>query len=96
MSGFLSPKYGSLLPYVPGEQLSDKKYIKLNTNESPFPPSKQAQKLAKQSVKKLMLYSDPECKSLVNEFAKYYGVKSSQLIFTNGSDEAIKRRFFPI
>lgn len=93
MSGFLSTKYGSLLPYVPGEQLSDKKYIKLNTNESPFPPSNKAQKLAKKSVKKLMLYSDPECKALVNEFAKYYGVKSSQLIFTNGSDEVLNFAF---
>ena len=93
MSVFLSPKYGGLLPYVPGEQLCDKKYIKLNTNESPFPPSKKAQKLAKQSVKRLMLYSDPECKALVSEFAKYYGVKPSQLIFTNGSDEVLNFAF---
>ena len=93
MSVFLSRKYAELSPYVPGEQLSDKKYIKLNTNESPFPPSKKAQKRIKQSAKKLMLYSDPECKALVSEFAKRYGVKKEQLIFTNGSDEVLNFAF---
>ena len=41
MSKFLDERYSSLAAYVPGEQPQYKKYIKLNTNESPYPPSKE-------------------------------------------------------
>ncbi|MCQ2447251.1 MAG: histidinol-phosphate transaminase, partial [Clostridia bacterium] len=65
MSQFFSGKYSALVPYVPGEQPKDQVYIKLNTNESPFPPSPAAIKRASFEAKKLMLYSDPECRDLV-------------------------------
>ena len=39
MSRYFSGKYAALTPYTPGEQPRDMRYIKLNTNESPYPPS---------------------------------------------------------
>ena len=62
MSRFFSSKYDELEPYVPGEQPKDMKYNKLNTNESPFPPSPLAVKGAEEEAKRLQLYPDPECR----------------------------------
>ena len=74
MSKFLSKKYDSLAPYTPGEQPKERTYIKLNTNESPFPPSKKAIELARAEAEKLMLYSDPESRDLVAKMAECFGV----------------------
>ena len=93
MSEFFSKKYLKLTPYVAGEQPQDKKYIKLNTNESPFPPSPFAQRLARESAGDSMLYPDPEYNSLVGVAAEKFGVKESEIIFTNGSDEALDYAF---
>ena len=93
MSNFLTEKYTKLAPYVPGEQPKDKKYIKLNTNESPFPPSPLAVKLANDEAKNLMLYSDPDSRDLIKEIALYYGVNTNQVIVTNGSDEVLNFAF---
>ena len=57
MSKFFSEKYDKLVAYVPGEQ-PKQKFIKLNTNENPFPPSPLAQRLARQEAGNLNLYSD--------------------------------------
>ena len=67
MSRFFSTKYQKLTPYTPGEQPKDQKYIKLNTNESPFPPSPKAQAMAKEAAENLQLYSDPTCAALVEK-----------------------------
>ena len=39
MSRFLNEQYQALEAYTPGEQPQDMRYIKLNTNESPYPPA---------------------------------------------------------
>ena len=93
MSRFFSEKYAALTPYVPGEQPQDRKYIKLNTNESPFPPSPRAQAYAKRESERLELYSDPECRELVKFASEYFDVRPGEILFTNGSDEILNFAF---
>ena len=93
MSRFLTEKIVKLEPYVPGEQPKERKYIKLNTNESPFPPSPMAIKLASEELERLMLYPDPDCVKLCGAIAEEYGVSSSNVILTNGSDEVLNFAF---
>ncbi|MBQ3016170.1 MAG: histidinol-phosphate transaminase [Clostridia bacterium] len=93
MSRFLNEKISGLEPYVPGEQPKERKYIKLNTNESPFPPSENAIKLAREEAERLMLYPDPECRELCLAVAEEYGVSPENVIMTNGSDEVLNFAF---
>ena len=93
MSRFLSEKYSSLTPYTPGEQPRERRYIKLNTNESPFPPSPMAQRLARQAAGDLQLYSDPTVKALTDIACEKFGVEGDEIIFTNGSDEILDFAF---
>lgn len=93
MSRFFSTKYKNLEPYTPGEQPRDMKYIKLNTNESPFPPSKKAVEYASREAEKYQLYSDPECTLLVERASKVFGVEKDEILFTNGSDEILNFAF---
>jgi len=93
MSKFFSSKLKELEAYVPGEQPQDKKYVKLNTNESPFPPSPYAERLARQAAGGLNLYCDPECRVLTSVAAERFGVKKENIIFTNGSDEVLNFAF---
>lgn len=93
MSRFFSEKHSALVPYVPGEQPKDMKYIKLNTNESPFPPSEKAVAMAAEAAKNLQLYSDPECTGLVKAMSELYGIDKEEVLFTNGSDEILNFAF---
>lgn len=93
MTEFFSSKYASLEPYVPGEQPKDKKFVKLNTNENPFPPSPLAVKMGKEAEEHLELYSDPDCLSIRRAAAPVFGVDEDEIIFTNGSDEALNFAF---
>lgn len=93
MSRFFSSKFDGLTPYTPGEQPKDMKYVKLNTNESPFPPSPLAQKYAKDAAENLQLYSDPECRDLVKAASEYFGVEKDEIVFVNGSDDILDFAF---
>lgn len=93
MSRYFSEKYDSLVPYVPGEQPKKTKYIKLNTNESPFPPSPLAVELAAKAAENFQLYSDPECRELVSIACDCFGVGKDEILFTNGSDEILNFAF---
>ena len=89
MSRFLTHTLDALEPYTPGEQPRDMQYIKLNTNESPFPPSEKAKTIAAEHKRELNLYSDPTCKLVVDKLAEIYGVSSDEVILGNGSDELL-------
>lgn len=94
MSRFLSEKYSALEAYVPGEQPRDQKYIKLNTNESPYPPSPGVLSVINaQAASDLRLYSDPECRVLKEKMAKRYGVAMENIYLANGSDDILNFAF---
>lgn len=93
MSTFFSEKYKALTPYTPGEQPKDMKYLKLNTNESPFAVSESVEKAVAKESQKLQLYSDPENINLRKKLAEVYGVNTDQIIVTNGSDEVLNFAF---
>lgn len=93
MSRFFSSKYKDLTPYTPGEQPKEQQYIKLNTNESPFPPSPRAQAEVALAAQGLQLYSDPTCKKATEALAKQLGVEFDEVLLTNGSDEILNFAF---
>lgn len=94
MSRFWTDKIASLDPYVPGEQPQDKKYIKLNTNESPYSPSPKAiEAMALEVSERLRLYPDPNCVTLKNALAKSYQLDANQVFVGNGSDEVLALAF---
>ncbi len=93
MSRFLKEKYKSLKEYTPGEQPKGREYVKLNTNESPFPPSPLAVSLAEEAARRLMLYPDPNVTDLTGLMADELGVSADGVIMTNGSDEVLNFAF---
>ncbi len=94
MSRFLINKLQSLAPYVPGEQPQDMQYVKLNTNESPFPPSPRVvDALSRAIISRLNLYPDPLCKTLCETIAAEYDVQAGNVFVGNGSDEVLAFAF---
>lgn len=94
MKEFWSSRIKDLVPYTPGEQPKNQKFIKLNTNENPYPPSPKAlEAIAANVDETLKLYSDPEGTLLRDAIAKVYGVKPTQVFVGNGSDEVLAFAF---
>ena len=94
MSIYLNERLQKIEAYTPGEQPQDKKYIKLNTNESPFPPSENVIKaINEQQIKDLRLYCDPECKKLRKAVADLYNVEENNVFLSNGSDDILNFAF---
>lgn len=93
MSRFLTPKHKDLVPYTPGEQPKVLNLIKLNTNESPYPPCEATVRAAEEEAKRLHLYPDPECRGLCEAFAARCGVDPEEVIAVNGSDEILNFAF---
>lgn len=94
MNKFWNEKVKTIKPYVPGEQPQDKKYIKLNTNESPYPPSPLVKKVINESsFDDLRLYPDPDVTNLKKEISEFYNVDTDQIFIGNGSDEILAFSF---
>ncbi|MCX8129189.1 MAG: histidinol-phosphate transaminase [Clostridia bacterium] len=90
MSKYWSELVKRIEPYVPGEQPKDKKYIKLNTNENPYPPSpKVIESIKRAADESLRLYPDPDCNGLRETIAEYHKLKKEQVFVGNGSDEVL-------
>ena len=90
MSRFLGKTAASISPYVPGEQPQDKSYIKLNTNECPYPPSPMVKlALADFDYCSLSRYPDPDSAAVHQSMAEYYGLPVSRVIAGGGSDELL-------
>ena len=95
MKRFWSQRIQELVPYTPGEQPKDRVFIKLNTNENPYPPSpKVLQAIQEVSGDALRLYPDPEAVSLRRAIAEYHGLKPEQVFCGNGSDEVLGLCFY--
>ena len=94
MSRFINQKFAALEAYTPGEQPKDMQYIKLNTNESPYPPSQGVLKAINEAeVAKLNLYPDPVCKQLKQKLAALYSVREENVFVSNGSDDILNFSF---
>ena len=94
MSKYWNRRTRRLSPYVPGEQPRDQRYIKLNTNENPAPPSARVREAMHAAVDESMnLYPDPECRELKVAIADFYRLQADQVFVGNGSDEVLAHVF---
>ena len=94
MSRLINKKYAHLEAYTPGEQPRERKYIKLNTNESPYPPSKGViDAVCERETAMLNLYPDPTCKVLKEKLAELYSVGAENVFVSNGSDDILNFSF---
>ncbi|MGG5369955.1 histidinol-phosphate transaminase [Enterococcus sp. AZ196] len=90
---FLNEKFQELTPYTPGEQVNEEAFIKLNTNESPYPPAQGVQEAVAEASQKLNRYSDIAVEAVAKPLAEYLGVQQNQLFLGNGSDEVLSYIF---
>ena len=90
MSRLIKKAYRGFVSYTPGEQRNDGSYIKLNTNESPYPPSPEVSAVLKGADPgALRLYPDPTGRALKEKLARLHGVKPDNIFLSNGSDDIL-------
>lgn len=90
---YLSLLAQGLVPYTAGEQPKDRRYIKLNTNENPYPPSPKVQGAVQAAMERLPLYPDMDSTSLREIIANLHGLSPAQVFCGNGSDEVLAFAF---
>ena len=80
----------SMEGYVPGEQPRDRRYIKLNTNENPYPPSPQVLEALRDAIgENLRLYPRPMADELRERAARLFRLQPQNVLVGNGSDELL-------
>jgi histidinol-phosphate aminotransferase len=96
-SPFWSPGIRGLKAYVPGEQPQADGWLKLNTNECPYPPSLRALQAVRDAVtEKLRLYPDPNGSALKGAIAKHFKLSPAHVFLGNGSDEVLGHTFLAL
>ena len=94
MKEFWSNRIRGITPYTPGEQPKNRTFIKLNTNENPYPPSPKAVEAIQEAAGEgLRLYPDPEGTPLIQALARRTGLQENQIFVGNGSDEVLAFAF---
>ena len=91
---FLSDRIKKLTPYTAGEQPKERKYIKLNTNENPYPPTPKIMDAIQAEINNLHLYPDPNSTELCEAVAKVENVGPECVFCGNGSDEILSFVFY--
>ena len=86
---YVLPQIGRLEAYAPGEQPSDAGWIKLNTNENPYPPSPSVLETISKEAETVGLYPNPKSMRLREALARHFGLNAEQVIVGNGSDDIL-------
>ncbi len=90
MSDYIRKSIRQIAGYVPGEQPHGESFIKLNTNENPYPPSPSVSRvMSKLDPSSLRLYPDPASHGLCDAIAGIHGCNPEQVLTGNGSDEIL-------
>ena len=94
MNSYWSRRLAHLVPYVPGEQQEEGSFIKLNTNENPYPPAPGVERVLREmDTDRFRLYPDPAAEELTGCLAEYYGVDRDQVFVGVGSDDVLSMCF---
>src|SRR6476619_3763906 len=90
MTRFIRPNIARLAGYVPGEQPQGGGFVKLNTNENPYPPSPLVlEAIARALTDRLRLYPDPMATEFRRAAAELHGVDPDMILAGNGSDDIL-------
>jgi histidinol-phosphate aminotransferase len=100
MTQFLRPNVQAMAGYTPGEQPRADEFVKLNTNENPYPPSPRVLAALGEAMtgERLRKYPDPTGTAFRQAAARVHGVESDNVLIGNGSDDIltiVTRAFVP-
>ena len=88
-----NPHVAAMSPYVPGEQPQGGGWVKLNTNENPYPPSLRSLEAIRAALvndgANLRLYPSPDSAPLREAAARFHGFDAARVVAGNGSDDIL-------